>query len=88
MNSTDLSSLFLNLFFTHVDVQLTCNSAFEGGDWLLVRHSSFSGTTPKWYRATDGLRGTDVYGYPGQSEYSVYFRDLMKPESELLFVVG
>ncbi len=54
---------------------------------MLVRYNSF-GSQPRWYRATDGLRGTDVYGYPGLGEYSVYFRHLMKPESELLFVIG
>ncbi len=78
----------VDLGWSAADVQLTCNSAFEGGDWLLVRYKSLTSDDRRWYQATDGLRGTDVYGYPGQSEYSVYFRDLMKPESELLFVIG
>ncbi len=69
------------------DYDLTCNNNFEGGGWLLVRYNSF-GSQPRWYRATDGLRGTDVYGYPGLGEYSIYYANLMKPESELLFVVG
>ncbi len=82
---TLLSKAFIHSSFK--DIDLTCNNAFEGGGWLLVRYSSF-GSTPSWYRAVDGLRGADVYGYPGLGEYSIYFRDLLKPESELLFVVG
>ncbi len=69
-------------------MQLTCNSAFEGGNWLLVRFKSLSSSSLRWHRANDGLRGTDVYGYPGQAEYSVHFSDLMTPDSELLFAIG
>jgi hypothetical protein len=75
----------VTLAFT--DVNLICNHGFEGGGWLQVRYNSF-GSSPKWYVATDGLRGFDVYGYPGLGEYSIYFKNLMKPESELLIVVG
>jgi hypothetical protein len=69
------------------DYNFTCNNNFEGGGWLLVRYNSF-GSQPHWFRATDGLRGTDVYGYPGLEEYSIYYKHLLKPESELLFVIG
>jgi hypothetical protein len=66
---------------------LVCNNVFEGGNWLQVRFNNY-GSSPKWFRATDGLRGTDVYGYPGQVEYSLYFKDLMSLDTELLFVIG
>jgi hypothetical protein len=69
------------------DYDFTCNNNFEGGGWFLVRFNSF-GSQPRWYRASDGLRGTDEYGYPGLGEYSIYYRHLMNPDSELLFVVG
>ena len=68
------------------DVSFFCENSFEGGGWLQVRYISSS--PEKWYRAQDGLRGTDVYGYPGLSEYSIYFKNLMQPSSELLFVIG
>ncbi len=63
-----------------------CENAFEGGGWLQVRY--IDSLPEKWYRAQDGLRGTDVYGYPGLSEYSIYFKNLMKTTDELLFVLG
>ena len=75
--------------FLLVDYEFACDNQFEGGGWLLVRfHNLYS--QPRWYRATDGLRGTDVYGYPGlgRTEYSLYYSNLLKPESELLFVIG
>ncbi len=68
------------------DINFVCDSTFEGGGWLQVRYISAS--PERWHRAQDGMRGTDVYGYPGQSEYSIYFRNFMQPSSELLFVVG
>jgi hypothetical protein len=63
-----------------------CENLFEGGGWLQVRY--VSSDPVKWHHAQDGLRGTDVYGFPGASEYSIYFKNLMQPSSELLFVVG
>jgi hypothetical protein len=68
------------------DNTFVCNGAFEGGGWLQVRHKAFN--SPKWHLATDGLRGLDVYGYPGLDEYSIYFADKLKRETELLFVLG
>ncbi len=68
------------------DSNFVCNGAFEGGGWLQVRHKAFN--SPKWHLATDGLRGLDVYGYPGLDEYSIYFADKLKRETELLFVLG
>jgi hypothetical protein len=68
------------------DVNFVCENSFEGGGWLQVRYINSS--PEKWHRAQDGLRGTDVYGYPGLSEYSIYFKNLMKPADELLFSLG
>jgi hypothetical protein len=67
-------------------MRLVCNRVFEGGNWLQVRHKVF--TSPKWHLAKDGLRGMDAYGYPGLDEYSIYFNHLLKPDTELLFVLG
>ncbi len=53
---------------------------------MQVRHKSF--TSPKWHQAADGLRGLDVYGYPGLEEYSIYFRNMLTPGTELAFVLG
>ena len=66
-------------------MNLVCNNLFEGGSWLQVRYKS---SASQWHLAKDGLRGLDVYGYPGLSEYSIQFSHLMTPESELLFVLG
>jgi hypothetical protein len=73
-------------FVVCADVNFVCENSFEGGGWLQVRFISAS--PEKWHRAQDGLRGTDVYGYPGLSEYSIYFKDLMKTNDQLLFVLG
>jgi hypothetical protein len=79
--------IHIKINFVFPDYDFDCNNNFEGGGWLRVRYNSY-GFEPRWYLATDGLRGTDVYGYPGLGEYSIYYRNLMNPGSELLFVLG
>jgi hypothetical protein len=70
----------------YIDFTFVCENSFEGGGWLQVRYINSS--PEKWHRARDGLRGTDVYGYPGLSEYSIYYKDLLAPNSVLLFSTG
>ncbi len=73
-------------FLSTTDYAFVCQGNFVGGGWLQVRHKSF--TSPKWHQATDGMRGFDVYGYPGLEEYSVYFNNMLTPGTELAFVLG
>jgi hypothetical protein len=68
------------------DVDFVCANDFEGGGWLLVRYRKLH--SYGWHRANDGMRGVDEYGYPGLIEYSIYFKHMMRPETELLFAVG
>ena len=38
---------------------IDCGAKIDGGGWTLVRHVPAGNT---WHKATDQLRGTDVYG--------------------------
>jgi hypothetical protein len=74
-------------FVSVADYTYVCDHLFENGGWLQVRFKSFAGA-PSWHIARDGLRGIDVYGYPGASEYSIYYKHLLQGDTEMLFRAG
>ena len=53
-----------------------------------MRFIRYPSSSPKWFQARDGLRGTDEYGDVNDAEYSIYYSDLLKPDTEILFVIG
>jgi len=57
----------------------------DGGNWSRVRHVPKG---PKWYKAKDGLTGTEEYGNPNtmDEEWSVKFDDVFF--NQFLFVTG
>ena len=59
----------------------------DGGHWTLVRHVPAGGV---WHKATDQLRGTDVYGTPCgptcKQEWSIRFDN--KKFNQFLFALG
>jgi hypothetical protein len=74
-------------FVSVADYTYICDHTFENGGWLQVRFKSFAGA-PSWHISRDGLRGVDVYGYPGASEYSIYYKHILQWDNEMLFRVG
>ncbi len=65
-----------------------CDNTFEGAGWLRVRYVSYASWAPRWFQSRDGLRGSDEYGYVTDGEYSIYYKNLLKPDNEMLFVIG
>ena len=61
--------------------------SIDGGGWELVRHVPAGS---KWHKATDQLRGTEVYGTPcgatGATEWSVEFDN--KDFDQFMFATG
>ncbi len=72
-----------------VAVTYQCDSAFEGGGWVLVRRIK-SGSN--WHPATDDLKGSDVYGTYGtassDSTFSVAYSSWLNQATEFLFITG
>ena len=66
-----------------------CESAFEGGNWALVRRVKQG---PTWHPATDDLAGTAVYGTYGtatsDSTFSIAFSAWITQTTEFLFMSG
>ena len=62
-------------------------SNIDGGGWTLVRHVPAGNV---WHKATDQLRGTDVYGTPcgatGNDEWSIKFDKV--EFNQFLFATG
>jgi hypothetical protein len=84
-----LGHTMLIVFVSVADYSYVCDHTFENGGWLQVRFKTFAGS-PSWHIARDGLRGVDVYGYPGtpSGEYSLFYNHILRPETEMLFRVG
>ena len=63
------------------------DSNIDGGGWTLIRHVPRGNN---WYRATDQLRGTDVYGTPCgakcNKEWSIKFSN--QQFDQFLFATG
>ena len=84
------SSLHTSCLLTSTNIATVfCESAFEGGNWALVRRVK-QGTT--WHTATDDLAGTAVYGTYGtatsDSTFSIAYSSWITPTTELLFISG
>lgn len=67
---------------------LDCAAEIDGGGWKLVRHAPAGN---RWHKATDQLKGSDVYGNPsvgltGNTEWSIRFDTT--PFTEFLFATG
>ncbi len=83
---TNTWALFLLFFLT----ALTCNNNFEGGGWALVRRVKKGSV---WHPATDGLRGTSVYGIRNSrinddSVLSISYSTNVWTGTEFLFMIG
>jgi hypothetical protein len=68
-----------------------CETSFQGGGWLLVRHLNQGAT--EWFQATDDLYGLDVYGdyslgINAASAFSISYRALVNASTEFLFSTG
>ncbi len=69
---------------------LTCNNAFEGGGWALVRRVKKGNV---WFAATDNLRGTAEYGLQNSritddSSFSILYSTNVWTGTEFLFMIG
>jgi hypothetical protein len=69
---------------------LTCNNAFEGGGWALVRRVNKGNT---WFAANDNLRGTAEYGVQNSrinddSAFSILYSTNVWAGTEFLFMIG
>jgi hypothetical protein len=75
--------------FSFSAIKYQCEDSFQGGTWALVRRVK-SGS--KWHRATDDLRGVDVYGTYGtatsDSSFSAAYSSWLTPNTEFLFITG
>jgi hypothetical protein len=68
-----------------------CETAFQGGGWLLVRHLNANAT--KWFQTNDDLRGFEVYGdyslgINAATPFSINYRTLVNASTEFLFSTG
>jgi hypothetical protein len=70
------------------DATFNCDNTFEGAGWLQVRYVRYASSAPRWFQSRDGLRGSDEYGLINDAEFSIYYKNLLKPDNEMLFVIG
>jgi hypothetical protein len=82
--------LFLLINSLPILAALTCNNAFEGGGWALVRRVKKGST---WFAASDNLRGTASYGIRNSrvnddSSFSIPYSPNVWLGTEFLFMIG
>ena len=83
MNSQEAANITLLTYL----ILVTPAKNIDGGGWKLVRHVPAGG---RWHKATDQLRGTEVYGSPCgatcNQEWSVKFNT--EKFNQFLFATG